>query len=386
MTRTSITILSSDRAHLHQIAGALKDDPDAQVSALEGSTSELRSLQKLGDVVIINGKAVEAGGLDVVELLGHAHPETAFIVVTENQSAEFLRGAMRAGVREVLPCPVPEDQLRSAIERLKKRIASTTAHGKVFAFIPAKGGSGSTFLATNLGYVLAGRADRKILLLDLNLQFGDAALFVTEQQPSMDVSELARQIHRLDASLLSASLLNVLPNYGLLPAPDDPAQSVDVKPQHVETLLAIARKHYDYTILDLGRSLDGVTLKALDMADVIFPVLQVGLPYIRDGKRLLGVLRSLGYTSSKIKLIVNRFQKGTDIGLADLEKALGIPVYKTIPNSYQTSTASANQGVPISKLDRNNAVSRGIAELANDIAPAPEAEDDGWLGRLLRRK
>jgi pilus assembly protein CpaE len=321
-----------------------------------------------------------------VERLGHAHPDTAFIVVTDNQSAEFLRGAMRAGVREVLPCPVPEDQLRAAIERLKKRMATSTANGKVYAFIPAKGGSGSTFLATNLGYVLAGRPDRKILLLDLNLQFGDAALFVTEQQPTMDVSELARQIHRLDASLLSASLLNVLPNYGLLPAPDDPAQSVDVKPQHVETLLAIARKHYDFTILDLGRSLDGVTLRALDMADAIFPVLQVGLPYIRDGKRLLGVLRSLGYSSSKIKLIVNRFQKGTEIGLADLEKALGVSVYKTIPNSYQTSAASANQGVPISKLDRNNTVSRGIAELANEIAPAPEGEEDGWLGRLLRRK
>jgi pilus assembly protein CpaE len=385
MTKTSITIVSSERMHLEEIARALKDDPEAELSMIQGSTPELKAIEQPGDVVIVNGKAVDDGGLDTLERLGQRHPSTAFIVVSDDQTPEFLRNAMRAGVRDVLPCPAPVEQLRAAVDRLKKR-AAQAGQGKVFAFIPAKGGSGSTFLATNLGYVLAAHSERKVLLVDLNLQFGDATLFVTAQQPPMDVSELARQIHRIDASFLSASLLNVLPNYGVLAAPDDPGHSVDVKPPHIETVIALARRHYDYVILDLGRSLDAVTLKALDSADLIFTVLQVGLPYIRDGKRLLGVLRSLGYAASKIRLLVNRYQKAGEIGLEDLERALGLSVYRTLPNSYEASAASVNQGVPILKLDKGNAVSRALLELAEDIAPLPRGDDSGWLGRVFRRR
>jgi pilus assembly protein CpaE len=372
--------------HLDAIARALDGDGDISIAKVQGGADELKGLRKPGDVVVINGTAIDNGGLDVIEKLGHAHPGTSFIIVTANQSAEFLRSAMRAGVREVLPCPAPAEELRLALTRLKTRPGAATLDGKVFAFMPVKGGSGSTFIATNLGYVLAGQADRKVLLLDLNLQFGDAALFVSEQRPSTDIAEIAREIHRMDASFLSSSLVNVLPNYGVLAAPDDPAHSIDVKPQHIEAILEIARKHYDYILLDLDRYFDAVTLKALDSADVIFPVLQVGLPYIRDGKRLLGVLRSLGYSASKVKLVVNRYQKASEIGLADLERALGMQVFKTIPNNYHASSASANQGVPIVKLDRSNPVSRGLSELAHEVAPAPEVEQKGWISRMLGRK
>jgi pilus assembly protein CpaE len=306
--------------------------------------------------------------------------------VSENQSPEFLRRAMRAGVREVLPCPAPAEQLRATVDRMKRRRTRPEAKGRVLAFIPVKGGAGSTFLATNLGYILAGHGGKKVLFLDLNLQFGDAALFLSEQQPASDLAEVARQIHRIDASFLASSLLNVLPNFGVLAAPDDPAHSVDIKPQHVETIIAIARQHYEYIVVDLGRSLDGVSLKALDMADAVFPVLQLGLPYIRDGKRLLGVMKALGYPSSKINLIVNRYEKSSEIGIADVEKALGLNVFKTIPNSYQASTASVNQGVPIAKLARNNPVSRSLSELASVIAPASaDGQSGNWLSRMLGR-
>jgi len=386
MIKTTIAVVSSDRAHLTQISRLLEGDPETRISTIEGGSRELKAMTTPPDVIIVNGKAADEGGLDILERLGQSHPGTSFIVVTENQSLDFFRSAMRAGVREVLPCPAPDEQLRLAVDRLKKRANVRAAHGKVMAFIPVKGGSGSTFLASNFGYMLAQQGKRKVLLLDLNLQFGDAALFVTEQQPTMDLAEVARQIHRIDASFLSASVLNVLPNYGVLPAPEDPAHSVDVKAEHIDSIIAIARKHYDFVILDLGRSLDAVSLRALDLTDLVFPVIQMGLPYIRDGKRLLGVLRSLGYSSAKINVIVNRYEKSTDISLEDVEKALGTKVFRTIPNSYQATTASVNQGVPIAKLTKSNPVSRSLAELATAIAPDVAPAEESWLSKVLGRR
>lgn len=385
MTTTRVTVVSSDREHLHEITGILKRAPvPCDIQGMEAPNRLPDDIGHAPDVLIINGALAENGHLDALERLGHRHPETALIVVSGDNSPDFLLKAMRAGVREVLPAPLNESDVHAAIERVKKR-AAPAADGRIFAFISCKGGAGSTFLATNFGYVLAGAENRKVAFIDLNLQFGDAALFVSEQRPAADVAQLCREIHRLDASLLAASMVSVLPNYGVLAAPEDPGHAIDVSAKHVETILKLARKHYDYVVIDLGRSLDAVSLQALDIADLIFPVLQLSLPFVRDGRRLLGVLRSLGYAKSKINLLVNRYEKDGEIKLADLEGSMGMPVYKTIPNSYQAVVASVNQGIPIVRLARNDPVSRGLCELAHAVAPQPAREEAGWLSRMLGR-
>ena len=215
-----------------------------------------------------------------------------------------------------------------------------------------KGGSGATFLATNLGYALAALENKRVVLIDLNLQFGDASLFVSDSKPLATLADVAQQIHRLDHSLLASSMLNVTPNFALLAAPEDPVHADDVKPEHIDALLTLARQHYDFILLDVGRGLDAVSVRALDQSDMIFPVLQTTLPYVRDGKRLLDVFRSLDYHRDKIFLIVNRHEKSSEIKLRDLETAYGSAVFMTIPNHYEAAAASVNQGVPVLKLAR----------------------------------
>jgi pilus assembly protein CpaE len=383
---TKVAVVSSDKQHLQQITSMLKEDLELRdMIAIEGGARVLDEINGALDLLIINGDLAENGGLERLERLGHLHPEMAFIIVAENQSPDFLLRAMRAGVREVLPSPAPNEQLQAAIARVKKRSSLLNPDGQVFAFIPCKGGAGSTFLSANFGYALAGIVGKKVAFLDFNVQFGDAVLFVSEQRPTTDLAVVSREIDRLDASLLAASMVSVLPNYSLLAAPEDPAHAIDVKAHHVETILKLARKNYDFVVVDLGRSLDAVSLQALDLADMIFPVLQLNLPFIRDAKRMLDVLRSLGYPKSKINLIVNRCGKGGEITLADVENTLGTPVFKAFPNSYRAVAASVNQGVPIVKLARHDPVSISLNELSRAIAPQGVRTAGGWLSRRLGR-
>ncbi|UUZ47575.1 AAA family ATPase [Massilia sp. B-10] len=130
----------------------------------------------------------------------------------------------------------------------------------MLAFVSCKGGSGATFLATNLGYALASLENKKVCLLDLNLQFGDATLFVSEHKPVATLADVCKQIHRIDPSFLAASMVSVTPNFSVLAAPEDPSHSEDVKPEHVDTLLKLARRHYDFILLDIGRTLDAVSV------------------------------------------------------------------------------------------------------------------------------
>ena len=80
-----------------------------------------------------------------------------------------------------------------------------------------------------------------------------------------------------------------------------------MKPEHVEALIRLAKQHYDFVVLDIGRTLNATSVKALDYADNIFLVLQQTLPFIRDTKRLIKILLSLGYAKAKINLLINRY-------------------------------------------------------------------------------
>ena len=254
--------------------------------------------------------------------------------------------------------------------------------GKVLAFIPCKGGSGATFLATSLGYQLS--ESRSVLLIDLNLQFGDALSFVHEGRPPSTLADVARGIDRLDASFLAASTVRVAPNFSIMAAPDDHAQAVEITPAQVDAILAVAVQHYDFVVLDLGRSVDNLSIKALDRADTIYPVLQAGLPSIRNAKKMLAIFKSLDYGAAKIALIVNRFDRKGEIGVAEIERTLGKFTIHTVPNSYKHVTTAIDRGEPLVTSARSDPVLRIVAELADTLSPRPPAPRN-MFERLLAR-
>lgn len=384
-----IAVVSPSANNLEMIGRFLREEsPGHSVSLIEGGVNKLRTVadQLRPDLIIGESMCREMDELVPLESVTLHYPLTMVFMMCSNQTPEFLINAMRAGVKEVLPSPVPRETLQAAIARAEAKLGVATmprAAGQILAFIACKGGSGATFLATNLGYQLAAES-KKVVVIDFNLQFGDAILFVHDKKPATNLADVAHSMQRLDASLLASSLVQVTPNFGILAAPEDPGQAMEVKPEHVDTLLNVAVSHYDFVIIDVGRILDAVTLRVLDKANVIYPVLQMTLPFIRDANRLLTVFRSLGYPPEKISLIINRFEKSGDLGLADIEHTLGMSGMRTIPNSYEAVAASVNRGIPIAQIARNNPVTKSLGEFAQSLLPSEE-DSSSWLGRLIKR-
>lgn len=386
-----IKLLCNDNARFAAIRRTLLEKaPGAEVSGGAGAVEDLPAFinGSMPDVLVLDG--VTSRSLDAVEALNLRRPEIDTLLISGEASTDFLLQAMRAGVREVVPAPGPGEALQSALGRimLKRKAPSNTADGgKVFAFLSCKGGAGATFLASNFAYAMATERGKRVALIDLNLQFGDAAMFVSDQRPPSNVAEVSQQINRLDASLLASAMLEVAPNFHVLAAPDDPAHSTDVRREHVEAIVRLARRNYDAVVIDVARSLDVVSLKALDLADTILPVLQLTLPFVRDGKRLLSVFQALDYPKESVRLLVNRFQKGGEITLEDLERSVGHQVFRTIPNSYAAAASSVNLGVPIAKGQRSNPISKVLVELAHELMPAQETAAAGgrWFARVFGR-
>ena len=380
-----IAIISTNRTYLNEI-GLQVQAALHEALLIEGGNDRMRAAaeQDEPDLMLVDGTGGEVDTLAQIEYVTTHHPRIAMVLLCAASSPEFLINAMRAGVREVLPAPVAPAELDAAVNRIanKLRGAAPRASGKLFAFIACKGGSGATFLSTSMGFQLA--ETRSVLLIDLNLQFGDALSFVHDAAPSSTLADVARGIGRLDASFLAASAVKVAPNFSILAAPNDHAQALDITPAQVDAVLALAVQHYDFVLLDVGRSIDTLNIKALDRSDTIFVVMQAGLPSIRNAKKMLAIFKSLDYAAAKVELIVNRFDKKGPIGLLDIERALGKCKVHTVPNSYKPVSASIDHGEPLMTFARTNPVSRNLADLARALGAQP-LDRRSLFERLLRR-
>jgi pilus assembly protein CpaE len=186
---------------------------------------------------------------------------------------------------------------------------------------------------------------------------------------------------RLDINLLESGALRVSPNFSLLAASDNPDPVEEIRPENFDSVLQLARRHFEFIVIDMGRQVNTVSIRALDSSDLIFPVLQQSLPYLRNARRLLDIFSSLGYRRDKIQLTLNRHENSAAVTLAELERVLDLRVAYRVPNNYDIVNDSINQGVPVLQLARSSSVSKSLAEWVNRLVDsnAPSA------GSIIRR-
>lgn len=337
------------------------------------------------DVLLLDASRDAHAELDALERSGRTNGKLQTILAIDHEAPDVLLRALRLGVREVVKVATLEQDLAEAMRRVRRNTQEGgERRAKILSFFPCKGGAGSTFLATNFAYALSSNSELRVLLIDLNLQFGDAHMYVSDRKSLVSVSDIAREIQRLDLAFLRSTMIDILPNFGLLPAPEDPTHAREFRPAHLDTLLGVARDDFDYIILDLGRTLDTVTVRAFDQSDFVLPVMQLTLPFLREARRLLQLLKSLDYPPSKVRLLVNRYEKGGQLTTENVSQSLGMSPFALIPNHFSVVSDSINQGIPIAKLHRGSPVTKAIGALSEEFHKKAPATS-GWLSKMLKR-
>ncbi len=342
-----------------------------------------RIANEIPDVVILDVSDGKHHEFELAARFNAQYKNMAFMMMSEDNSTELLLKAIRSGFSEVITLPLSEQSLVQALDRHQtKQLSNANQQSKVISVISCKGGSGATFIATNLGYILATLFKKNVLLIDINQYFGDASMYVTDKKPGMTLADVCNQMNRLDFAFLESSLITVTRNYKILAAAESPDSAADIKPEHLDTIIRMARNNYDYIILDVGRQIDALTVKGLDLSDTIFAVMQLVLPYIRDARNLLNVFKSLGYSQNKVQMIVNRYDKASKIKLSDLSGAISVDNLITVPNEYMAVSDSVNQGVSVYQLSKNNAVSKVLVKIAENITKT-QIKEKGLMAKLF---
>jgi pilus assembly protein CpaE len=311
------------------------------------------------------------------------HPATGVVIVAAELDPALMLEAMRAGVTEWLAEPIVPAALTDAVERVLVSRSAKVTLGKVFAFIGAKGGVGTTTSAVNVATALAALAPHRTLLVDLHLAHGDAAVFLGIE-PKFSIADALDNIHRMDQAFLRGLVMHSKAGLDLLAAPERPMARLPDSAA-VRDLIECTAQHYDYVVLDAPRS-DLTILDSLEVASTIVVVANQELATVRRASGLLLTLRQR-YGKDRVSVVMSRFDDGAEIRQEDIERVTGTAVRHLIPSDYRLAVDSLNKGQPVVIENHNRLAASyvGLARMLAGLGKQKATARTGLFGRFGRR-
>lgn len=312
-------------------------------------------------------------------------PRIPLIVFGPPNQASGVRLAMQAGARDYLPQPVSPSEINGVISEIAAETATGGFRkvGSLHVFINGKGGSGSSFLASNIAHGLVS-SGHSVTLADLDLQFAGLCRYL-DLEPKRGLFEALQSIEDMDETSAMAFTCEHKSGLRLLSARSASLRlNADISPERLTTLLNIYRSFSEFVIVDLPRHIDVLSAAILESADQIIVVTQQTLPHVHDTARLLRILRKeICVDASKISVVVNRHDKNSAIETSDIEKALRIQNSVRIPNQYKQTEESINSGLPLSEISGNASMTKSLLKLHGMIGGTVEPEQEGFLRRAI---
>lgn len=369
----------------------LATDDDAFVARLSNATEGLAtSVTNVGiDETALAARVRAAGssavvalgpGPDPSQLLARAHRlddagHGARVVVVAERTGEMLQEALRAGVRDVVDPAATASELGEVFTRLAELVRRRTGamplapiiDQRTIVVTAAKGGSGKSMFSTNLALALADAAPGEVVLVDLDLQFGDTEhLMRLEAQTTM--ADAARIGERLDTTSIAA-FLTPYRDLFVLAAPSTPASADDVTPAAVGRVLDLAAQRFRYVVIDTASGINEFALAALDRASDIVLLAATDIAAVRATQKTVEALSMLAMEDRRWHFVLNRANARVGITQAEIESAIGLQAEAAIP-STKAVPVSFNDGTPLYASDPRHPVSKAVASFAATLLPA----------------
>jgi septum formation inhibitor-activating ATPase MinD len=380
----SAAVIGPDEERRSAVAKALDETRRVNVREFDSYPPELGHLQRLlasFDVVILDLDSDPDAALELVERASAASAGT-IMVYSENADPKFAVRFMHAGACEYLLLPLEQGAMAEALVRTnttlrEKGLPAENTMGKLLVFAGSKGGSGVTTVACNVAIALAQKSGQKILLIDLALPIGDAALCLGISAGYSTVDAL-RNIDRLDASLLQNLLVKHRSGVFVLAAPTKVPEG-EVSKGAIDKLIAIARHEFDHVIVDVGSRIDVAAKVLFEDASTVYLVSQTGISELRNSNRLISQFFAEG--SPNLEIVINRFEPRflEPVNEDVIAKALGRPVRWKIPDDQDAARALQHGDTGLAETS----ISRISLEMASSITGPPIPQEKKMDFRLI---
>ncbi|MCL5264765.1 MAG: response regulator [Chloroflexi bacterium] len=378
-------------------------------TAMNGTQAIELAKQLEPDVILMDINMPGVDGIATTEAILAERVNSQIIMMSIQGETDYLRRSMLAGAREFLIKPFSGEELASSIRRVHSlrveralrpvepgpnghgTATTTKTQGKVISAFSPKGGVGRTTIISNLAIALKELTQKKVVLVDCNLQFGDVGVLFNIQSPKT-IIDLVSHLSNLDEDVIEDVLIEHSSGVKLLLGPPRPEMGELVTAEGVKIILNKLRETYDYILVDTLPSFQDQMVSVLDLSDHILVVLTLELPAIKNVKLFLEVADALGYPPEKVALILNRADSTGGIRVSDVESSLRKQIMVSIVSDGRLATLALNQGVPFVISSKGSPVSKGIFSLARLVgeidaktaAAAQAPSSKAGLGKLAQ--
>jgi len=301
--------------------------------------------------------------LDLLDRLPAPRPMLA--VCGPQEDSQVILRAMKQGAREFFPPAPSREAIRELVDRLVLETRPAAPAGRlapVLAVMGAKGGVGATVVACQLAAALQAMGSRTVVV-DLNYPLGDVALHF-DVRPTYTLAHVVKQEDDLDATYLRGLLQGHRSGVHILAAPERVEEAELVRGVHVERVISLLRGEFDFVVLDVSRSWNEASVRALDLASEILLITSLDVPTLNHARQHLDLLRRLGHSDAKIHPIANRYSRRDAVTDKEFAQFLGRAPDTHLPNDYPNTVGSVNEGRPLGEVAPRTPLHQAFVALA----------------------
>jgi pilus assembly protein CpaE len=414
MTSRRILVISRSPALSRAIQASLGPGFEVVTSANVGEVAA--EVQELGpfDVLVAGPVFDSHSGMARLGALRAAAAVPAVVLALGPKAKATLGDIVRTGAIDLVEYPTSKRQLASALRRAFDiaDVSASTADltlpvvaqsaaidrprfAEVFTVASSSGGCGKTFYATNLACYLAAHTEKRVCLVDLDLQFGEVSTAL-HLRPKFTISNLLSR-EEVDDDDLDEHVEEYLEEHELgfsvLAAPFSPADADMIAPKDVYKVLGALRRHFDYIVVDTPAQLSEIVLAAFDHSTRVLCMVTLDLPSIRNMRVFLSTLEKLRINSQTIGVVLNKVEDDIGIDIKDVQEVLDNKIVSTLPYSREVMK-SINKGKPALVSAANSDIGKRLAAGMQQFLPGEdptfeagsEAAEDGDARSFWRRK
>jgi pilus assembly protein CpaE len=361
---------------LSDLREALNEHDDLEVVGWSDHVAQATGVLAGGHLdCVVHGTRLESFPATEVAAI-REQTRAPIVIVASGSATGLLEEALEADVADVLLLPQLVENVVFTIRKAahaKRGVPTVTRAqlGRVVTVFSPKGGTGKTVTASNLAAALA-KQGRKTLLLDLDLQFGDAAI-VMGLEPDKTIYDLVVAPGELDIEKLAGYTAKHPSGLDVLPAPLRPEDAELVTESKITRLLEVARECYETIIVDTSPFFHGPMLATLDRTDELLIICGLDVPTLKNVRLALQTLELLSFPSNRIKFVLNRANTKVGLSKREVESALKVTITAEVP-SDRAVPVSVNRGTPAVLADPGSDFAKAMMALAKTIAPVGDSK------------
>ena len=383
MSGSSVVTVGTPQSFRQQVARALEVEADdvGWVQSATAAEELLIGVYEPIDALVLSPEVKEADALGLAEFVGRMSPGTAIVMVRDHTWNGLLPAAMRAGIRDVVDMTQGSDELREAVERAiswasNLRTAGSgvslaegqrSSRGTVISVFSSKGGSGKTFLTTNLGTAIAEISGQDTAIVDLDVDMGDVFTYFG-REPNATIHDLMELGEGASHDRIRSIGVEVAPRTWAFGAPPDPAAEPPAG-EAVGKFLRAIRNEFAFVVVDASVDYSDSALVCFDLSDMICLVTGLDVVGVKHLSKALDTLLTIGLPRERFRVVLNRADSKVGLDASDVERVMKISVDAMIPSSRLVPT-SLNKGRPVVLDEPNSEVSSAIRHAGEPVRRA----------------